>query len=411
MKIKSNYEGLIWPGCADMTIEGLCLEIVEPSFTQEAGVMGKGKKMMKDFNDNHINIHDGNDNGSSDMKPEISSFPNDCLYFDKERKGSLTSLLDIDNVKVNFQGCERCKALNQLAVSSLESGDFSCCFDKRNLPKNGLKTVTCIAVERQSEDRVGCPKRSYEGNTASKENVERSDTLTEKNNADTNCTFSEGKEETPELGLNAAADCCIECNCQETNNQVQFICTGDTGQNESLSEKEEKENVPSPGENGCDPVEDQNEPPSDFSVLDINNPNLFSDLEDSDDDVFEFETNRLPQCAHLFRNRSKHTGHTQSESAIFTNLSETTDKPRQTVSDSAILLSALSKKTDKHACQTTRKKSVHFAIFPYVIEIPRVSDLEKEFFDTERERYGNTFFFIFTKYIAYFNSYIDVLLM
>ena len=51
---------------------------------------------------------------------------------------------------------------------------------------------------------------------------------------------------------------------------------------------------------------------------------------------------------------------------------------------------------------TTKAKSVHFAIFPYVIEIPRVADIEQEYMEEDREHLNGKTFFLFVFMIKVF---------
>ena len=280
-----------------------------------------------------------------------------------ETKSESLSKIDIENNDVskgNYVENEResCSVCNGFA------------HDKNNSERNEMLDIpkcNLISLELESSE----PDRGIEGNKA----PVTTDRLLD--NRQTTCITCDANESGTSTGK--------EGTCNDTSEKFNGSIENEAELNvDDTNEKLSAEGILDVGDTNTD-IDD------DLSSA-INNPNLFSDCDDSDDDVFDFETRTtttLPQCANYFRSRTRRSGQTQSESAILDHVNAKTDKPHhQTVSDSAII-SALSKRTNKCTDRGARKKSVHFAIFPYVIEIPRVSDLEQEFFNADLERIGN----------------------
>ena len=380
---------------------------------------------MKDYNDNDI-VDAFEMNGSNDIEMR-ATFPlleNNFLQSDKMKDTTLSNWIEIDNVIYELRKCEKWKcekcvpSLNGLTVDSNENdiyGLVNCDFERdefiattaielendvaeaisENSSNTDSKNISVSEENRVENKRGLCSVCN--GCDASKGDSKTNDTSSIARCTSDSLESDTGKHDTKIEENNGSVEASFE---GLLDNQQSSMCHGDeseasTGKDESCIKTSESLNG---NLNDKAVLDADNTHLADDLLSAINNPNLFSDCEDSDEDVFHIETRTtttLPQCANYFRTRTKGSGKTQSESAILDNLGEETDKAHHlTVSDSAII-SALSKRTTKSTADSgARKKSVHFAIFPYVIEIPRVSDLEREFLETEREKFGNLDSFI-----------------
>lgn len=372
---------------------------------------------MKDYNDNDI-VDTIEMNGSNDIEMR-ATFPllesiceSNLLQPDKMKDTTLGNWIEIDNVIYELQKCEKWKcdkclpSSNGPTVDSYENNIYN--LDKCDFEKDLKATATeckndaaepisnsSINTDRRnisfSEEMYGENKRVFCSVCSSRDsNKDDSETIGTTSIARCNSDSLEFKGRELETNSNdnkGTVEVIIEglLDNQQTSTCIENEFETSTGEDESCTKITESVN----GEAVLD-IDNTNL--ADDLLAAINNPNLFSDCEDSDDDVFDMKTKTtatLPQCANYFRTRINHSGQTQSESAILDNFSEKTDEPHHlTVSDSAII-SALRKRTIKCNDSGAKKKSVHFAIFPYVIEIPRVSDLEQEFLETELEIFGN----------------------
>lgn len=334
--------------------------------------MGKGEKMVQDFNGNTIVIVDAlNNMNELDIDNEVFR-----IYSDGSKNESVKHWMDSDMIS-KFPKCEKCSTLHGLNIDEIEKRkDIT--FDKEGIPENGHTTI---------EDDESLSKESGETfNKHSDSSDIRSDEITD------NCldcksselygfdektkherTYSDSLVKNNEISINAET--------AKERVQAEYFRFGVEAEAEHKTDIKDS----CSGERG-----DLCGHSNGIIELDINNPNLFSDFEDSDDDVFETDIKRntsLPPYLKFVSRRSYRPSKTHSESAILPDLSQKKEKPAQTVSDSAIV-TALSKRNHKSVDLAARRKSVHFAIFPYVIEIPRVSDLEEEFLEAEREKYG-----------------------
>ena len=355
-----------------------CLERLKEKTDMFEKVMGNGQKMVKDLNDNELVICDAplNMNGNFPYY-KSKSFPNDfdgiCCredFYNKDKDSNHWK--EIDGVISKLNTCDKCVTIEELI------------FDNNNK----IESFGSSTKDFQANGR----KISYEGKEESElesdclvEYTGLSKVIKENNliigDASTLVTKTQSGED----------KLCIEYTQSQTN--IENL-TADT-----VHESGEASSLPLRGnsvtaeadvnESRSSEHEESNSYISDPSNLDINNPNLFSDFEDSDDEVFEIDPQRrgvlYPGVS--FLTTKIHKPHSLSESAISTRSSLRVDKPLQTVSDSAIVTGI---NTRAKTPQTSgRKKSVHFNIFPYIIEIPRVADLEEEFYEAELERYGN----------------------
>lgn len=384
--------------------------------------MGKGEKIMKDYNDNDIvEVNDMNGGNDLEMRTNFPLLDSDFLDSDRMKNSALKNWIEIDNVLYELRKCEKWKcekctpSPNGLTVDSNEN--ISYYHDKCDLEKDEIIAATAVDCENDVEETTFESSSNITGNDVIPHEGNGAETSTDLRSV-CNC-LDASKHDLKTTCKTICVSCnsnALELNEEKQNTRINVVKSAleagldgvlDNQQSNipsSLKEFETTkddikcieiiESIPVDRNISDSTVLDRdNTAITDDLMLDINNPNLFSDFEDSDDDdVFQIETRTtatLPQCANYFRTRTKRSCQTQSESAILDNVGGKIDKPHHlTVSDSAII-SALSKRTDKCADSGARKKSVHFAIFPYVIEIPRVSDLEKEFLDSEREIYGN----------------------
>ena len=338
-------------------------------------VMGNGQKMVKDLNDNELVICDAPLNMNGNLPYYKSkSFPNDfddiCYredFYNKDKDGNHWK--EIDGVISKLNTCDKCVTIEELIFDNnnkIERFDSSIKNFQAN--PNGHKTSE---VKEESELESDCLVE-YSG--LSKDTKENDLIIDDANRQFAQAANGEDKR-------------CIE-HTQSQTNTSDTVC--ESGEANSLPLRGNSVTAKADGNDSrSSEHEDSNSYISDPSSLDINNPNLFSDLEDSDDDVFEIDTQRrgvlFPGVS--FLTTKIHKPHSLSESAISTRSSLRVDKPLQTVSDSAIVTGI---NTRAKTQQTSgRKKSVHFNIFPYIIEIPRVADLEEEFYEAELERYGN----------------------
>lgn len=340
--------------------------------------MGKGEKMVKDLDSSVIAVDTLDNMNDLEVDTELPCCHRDYLTLqsDKANEGGVENWINIDMIS-KLQACENCMALNGVSCDQIKKKENLTSYDKIVIPRNGYRIsdgikglLRCKSETSNKQTDLVAIGRIDDGSWRPTDDC-------------LNCNAVEFKQITQE-----------KTDTDSTEGDVQTDVDGDTETviNTDVNKNEvadtEKDAAGSRNTSAC--ARDKIDYLNDVSKLDINNPNLFSDFEDSDDDVFEteFKTNiSLPPYVNLLKTKSSKPSQTHSESAIFTDVSERTSNPAQTVSDSAIV-TALGKKTHKADDSTVRRKSVHFAIFPYVIEIPRVSDLEEEFYHTERERYG-----------------------
>lgn len=355
--------------------------------------------MVKDLNDNNVVATDALNNMSDlENNNQILCCHRECLtiYSDKNKNGTVKKWIDIDMIS-KLQKCENCSSLNGLSIDKVEKGEHFTTYDKTNIPRNGYKIIE--SIEGLGEQKVETSNEHNDSN-----DFARTDDLIFKSTD--SCSDGKSVELNQIVGKPVELNQIVEKRTDIDNSES----STETDTNTEITKETSKHTWKQTADLKCikeDVVENETDVNdssycevrdsrdssgyvSDVSKLDINNPNLFSDFEDSDDDVFETKIKRsttLPRYINFVANKSKKPSQTHSESAILTDLSERTEKPIQTVSDSAIV-TALSKRTRKSIDSTARRKSVHFAIFPYIIEIPRVSDLEEEFYEAERERYG-----------------------
>ena len=307
---------------------------------------------------------------------------NECIQrVSCNKNGTVDNWIKIDNVISKLQKCDSCLTLNKLVFDN--NGDDrlekSASFAKNTSQKNGFINS---ATKDETKLKVETIIENTSSELVSKHDLASSDADKYVNKK---CFDTE-----PNDGENAYIDD-IESGRQKRDSASVGINVCELSNSESFRDHLEDGTI-----NISDTcisaavLRDSHDCISDLSSLDINNPNLFSDFEDSDDEVFEIEPKKsyeLSFCKNFVINKANKPPHTLSESAILNESSHRIDKPLQTVSDSAIV-TALNK-TSKRSVQTSgRKKSVHFAIFPYIIEIPRVADLEEEFYEAELERYG-----------------------
>lgn len=330
--------------------------------------MGKGEKMVQDFNGNTVVIVDSLNN-MNELDIDNTVFR---IYSDGGKNESVKCWMDNDMIS-KLQKCEKCSTLHGFKFDEIEKRKDKTTFDKEGIPETGHTTI---------EVDEGLGKES--GETLNKHNdssdVVRSDEITD-NCLDCKSSELNGVDErTYADSLVKNNEISINTETAKERVQAEYFSFGVD------VEAEHKTDI----KDNCSGEGDLCEHSNGISELDINNPNLFSDFEDSDDDVFETDIKRntsLPPYLKFVSRRSNRPSKTHSESAVLTDLSQRKEKPAQAVSDSAIV-TALSKRNHKSVDSTARRKSVHFAIFPYVIEIPRVSDLEEEFLEAEREKYG-----------------------
>ena len=362
-----------------MTKANECLERLTDKTDIFEKVMGNGQKMVKDFNDNELVICDAPLNMNGNLPYYKSkNFPNDFDnihyredFFNKDKDGNHWK--EIDSVISKLNTCDKCVTIEELIFDNhnkIERFDSSTKNFQAN--PNGHKTSE---VKEESELESDC----FVEYTGLSKVIKENDLII----GDANTLVTKTQSGKDKLY--------IEYTQSQTNLED---LTSDT-----VHESGEANSLPLRGnsvtakadvnDSRSSEHEDSNSYVSDPSNLDINNPNLFSDFEDSDDDVFEIDTQRhgvlFPGVS--FLTTKIHKPHSLSESAISTRSSLRVDKSHQTVSDSAIVTGI---NTRAKTPQTSgRKKSVHFNIFPYIIEIPRVADLEEEFYEAELERYGN----------------------
>ena len=362
-----------------MTKANECLERLKEKTDIFEEVMGNGQKMVKDLNDNELVICDAplNMNGNFPCY-KSKGFPNDFDdihyqedFYNKDKDGNHWK--EINNVISKLNTCDKCVTIQELIFDNNNKIErFGSSTKDFQANPNGHKTSS--ELKEESELEFDCLVEDTGLSKVIKENNLIID--------DANRHFAKTANEEGKL--------CIEHNQSQTNTDLTSDTVHESGEANSLplrgnsvTAKADVNDSPSPEH------DDSNSYINDPSNLDINNPNLFSDLEDSDDDVFEIDTQRrgvlFPSVSFLTTKILK--PHSLSESAISTRSSLRVDKPLQTVSDSAIVTGI---NTRAKTPQTSaRKKSVHFNIFPYIIEIPRVADLEEEFYEAELERYGN----------------------
>lgn len=338
--------------------------------------MGKGEKMVQDFSGNTVVIVDAlNNMNELDINNEVFR-----IYSDGGKNECVKHWMDSDMIS-KLQKCEKCSTLHGLNIDEIEKRKDITTFDKEGIPENGHTTIEVdVGLGKESGETVN--EHNASSAVVSGAHITDSclDCKSSELNGDENekmkdeRTYSNSLIKSNEISIN------IETAPKKVHQADYFRFGVDV-------EAEHKIDI----KDNCSVQErDLCEQSNGIIELDINNPNLFSDFEDSDDDVFEEDIKRntsLPPYLKFVSRRSRRPSETHSESAILPDLSQRKEKPAQTVSDSAIV-TALSKRNHKEFDSAARRKSVHFAIFPYVIEIPRVSDLEKEFLEAEREKYG-----------------------
>ena len=361
-----------------MTKANECLERLKEKTDLFEKVMGNGQKMVKDLNDNELVICDAplNMNGNFPYY-KSKSFPNDFDgihyredFYNKDKDGDHWK--KIDSVISKLNTCDKCVTIEELIFDNnnkIERFGSS----TKDFQTNGHKISS--EVKEVSDLESDCLVE----HTGLSKDIKENDLIID--DADRHFAKTANRED----------KLCTEHNQSQTSLDVLTSNTvHESGEANSLPLRGNSVTAKADVNDSCPSEhEDSNSYISDPSNLDINNPNLFSDFEDSDDDVFEIDPQRrgvlFPSVS--FLTTKIHKPHSLSESAISTRSSLRVDKPLQTVSDSAIVTGI---NTRAKTPQTSgRKKSVHFNIFPYIIEIPRVADLEEEFYEAELERYGN----------------------